>query len=782
MTIPVSDSENSYVGDGTSTAFPITFKFDTAADIKVVFTAPGGDPVDQTTGFQITGGSGSTGTCTFTVAPPNLTEVLILDDPELSQPIDYHDNDDFPAEVNERGLDRGVRISKRLANAIRNCLRVADGDAAAGLMELPNVTNRKGKYVAFNAVTGALELVALTAAGAISASIIGGLVNPVTQAETNTGITVTNPEFASNPEIVQRFGITPNNIAFAATNITRLRTLLNPTLNGPTGTYLFAPVIGGDTYHFSDWLDIRDNVTLDLCGCRLLFTASLTSAANLRGFMNMIRNVTIMNGTIEVNITGTGVGIQNAGMAYRIGSRDGYPFANYLNGILDKDDLEDEGLPPMGGCRLINVHFKSNNPYANAGFIGLGLGGLYGGGIYGCTFEGDGDAGAECGHYYEFGCSSKNGQPGNDVFWSSSHAINQEFVGIFGKNLKRDTVVDGYVIALVECSTFKVDGIGGRDVAGLFEARMGEAHWYRPWTPNNNSGKHVGRISNVSGSFSKLGINLNSAQDTAGGYLNDSDMTSAGLTPLTAQQKVDKQSFILENFDLLSDGGGACIQVSAPATLRNGTCRGGTHNLRVAGECASLTAVDVDLLDSTDINLRADETSAFAPRTKVIHWTKGKIAGAAGANGVSLAQVHGAKFIETQVGYSTARGDASDETTQLIGFNCSTAAENCEFDSTTVTTSGGALAYVSSSSSDRGNNIKNPRGNVTHTTNAFRFDDVAYQNQAALTAIAGEINTTRKYMGKKVYDTTNNVLRIAMGGAAGDAWRGVDGSAVLTPA
>jgi hypothetical protein len=62
MTVPATASEISYDGDGSTVAFPIPYIFDTSADIKVITTVEGEDPEVVSTGFTVTGGSGSTGT------------------------------------------------------------------------------------------------------------------------------------------------------------------------------------------------------------------------------------------------------------------------------------------------------------------------------------------------------------------------------------------------------------------------------------------------------------------------------------------------------------------------------------------------------------------------------------------------------------------------------------------------------------------------------------------------------------------------------------------------
>lgn len=50
-----------------------------------------------------------------------------------------------------------------------------------------------------------------------------------------------------------------------------------------------------------------------------------------------------------------------------------------------------------------------------------------------------------------------------------------------------------------------------------------------------------------------------------------------------------------------------------------------------------------------------------------------------------------------------------------------------------------------------------------------------------IAALANAINTTGKYAGKQVWDTTNNRMMRARGGAAADPWDVIDGSASVTP-
>jgi hypothetical protein len=194
VTITATESEISYAGNGVTVAFAIPFAFDTSSDIKVLSTVDAtGNISELTTGWATTGGAGSTGTLTFTTAPASGITITILDDPDITQPTDYTNNDAFPAESHEVALDRQTRISKRLYQLIKRCLRTADGDPIDGdAMILGSVANRKGKYLFFNAITGAIEYAANIVTTTLSQSIIGQLYRPQSAAELAASITPTN--------------------------------------------------------------------------------------------------------------------------------------------------------------------------------------------------------------------------------------------------------------------------------------------------------------------------------------------------------------------------------------------------------------------------------------------------------------------------------------------------------------------------------------------------------------------------------------------------------------
>lgn len=206
MTIEAAASERSYSCDGVTTTFAIPFPFDTVADLKVILADSGGTAAVLGSGYSVTGGGGSSGTLTTSTAYASGYTLTVLDDPERTQTADYTDNDSFPAEVHEAALDRSTRLSKRLYQLIKQCLRVSDGDPARDTgMVAPPVASRKGKFLRFNSSTGALEVADVsTTVGAISKSIIAALLYPQALGESAAGVTPT--EYAGTYIDVTRFG------------------------------------------------------------------------------------------------------------------------------------------------------------------------------------------------------------------------------------------------------------------------------------------------------------------------------------------------------------------------------------------------------------------------------------------------------------------------------------------------------------------------------------------------------------------------------------------------
>lgn len=158
MTINIADNSPrvSYsVAQGvTQTSFAIPFEFFDDTDLNVY--------VDGTlkvlnSDYTLSGGSGATGTATMSVtgASGGSTVVFTRSVP-LERTTDFPTSGPFQIGALNTELDRFMAIAADLLDKSDRALQVTDYDADVSLI-LPDVDNRKGKTLAFNESTGAVE-------------------------------------------------------------------------------------------------------------------------------------------------------------------------------------------------------------------------------------------------------------------------------------------------------------------------------------------------------------------------------------------------------------------------------------------------------------------------------------------------------------------------------------------------------------------------------------------------------------------------------------------------
>lgn len=133
MTISSTTNTVSYTGNGSTTAFPVTFVFfgtATSAEIEVVevVIATGAETVKSNgTHFTVSGGSGSTGTVTAATAPASTVKWVINRNTTQTQETDYVENDPFPAESHEKALDRLTAIAQEQERTLTRTAQLPDG-------------------------------------------------------------------------------------------------------------------------------------------------------------------------------------------------------------------------------------------------------------------------------------------------------------------------------------------------------------------------------------------------------------------------------------------------------------------------------------------------------------------------------------------------------------------------------------------------------------------------------------------------------------------------------
>lgn len=153
MTISSTINRVSYDGNGSTLEFSVPYTFFDDDELQVIerVIATGSESVKSLNNdYTVLGGDGSAGAVAASVAPPSTVSWTILRRTNRTQAIDYTDNDPFPAETHERGLDRVTMIAQDSASAVDRALRFPATDLSTLNPEIPNSMLRSGKYLAFD--------------------------------------------------------------------------------------------------------------------------------------------------------------------------------------------------------------------------------------------------------------------------------------------------------------------------------------------------------------------------------------------------------------------------------------------------------------------------------------------------------------------------------------------------------------------------------------------------------------------------------------------------------
>jgi hypothetical protein len=158
MTINLADNTPrvSYaVAEGvTQTSFTVSFEFFDDGDLNVYVD---GTLKTLTTDYTVSGGDGSTGTVSISVTGASGgSTVVITRDIALERTTDFPASGAFQIGSLNTELDRLTAIASDLDDKASRSLQLTDYDTAVSLV-LPDVDTRKGKTLAFNATTGAVE-------------------------------------------------------------------------------------------------------------------------------------------------------------------------------------------------------------------------------------------------------------------------------------------------------------------------------------------------------------------------------------------------------------------------------------------------------------------------------------------------------------------------------------------------------------------------------------------------------------------------------------------------
>ena len=170
MTVSGTTTSLSFTGNGSTTAFAVSFPFQgtlAASEITVVqrTIATGAEvTLDYTTHYTVAGGNGSTGVVTAGTAPADTVQWHIRRNTATTQTSDYVANDPFSADTIERNLDRQAMAGQERDSDIAAAFKFPDTYTAGASTTMPEPVALA--YLQFNAAGNALTASALATIGA----------------------------------------------------------------------------------------------------------------------------------------------------------------------------------------------------------------------------------------------------------------------------------------------------------------------------------------------------------------------------------------------------------------------------------------------------------------------------------------------------------------------------------------------------------------------------------------------------------------------------------------
>lgn len=299
MTINIADNSPriSYtVAQGvTQTSFAVPFEFFDNADLNVYVD---GTLKTITTDYTVSGGDGSTGTVSISVTgSTGGSTVVITRDIELERTTDFPVSGAFNIVALNTELDRLVAIAADLEDQSNRALQLTDFDAAVSLV-LPDVDTRKGKTLAFNASTGAVEAgPSITDVQTVSAASTDiALLADIQDGTTATNAITTVASNNSNISTVAGISANVTTVAGNNSNVTTVATDLSgsDTIGTVAGSISNVNTVGGSIANVN-------TVATDLSGSNNIGTV-VTNIANINTVGGISSNVTTVAG-ISSNVT-----------------------------------------------------------------------------------------------------------------------------------------------------------------------------------------------------------------------------------------------------------------------------------------------------------------------------------------------------------------------------------------------------------------------------------------------------------------------------------------------
>jgi hypothetical protein len=261
MTISSTTTKVSYAGNGSTTVFAYTFKIFADADLEVIVRSATGTETTKslTTHYTVSGaGADGGGNVTFGTAPVSGETVVIRRNLGLTQGTDYVENDPFPANSHEDGLDRLTFITQGLQEELDRSFKVSRTNSITTPEFTENAAARASKALGFSSDGNTLAVVDSII---LPTSLSGASLKMI---RVNSG--ETSYEFQTPAQVFTNLLATESNgmIAHAGSGSAEPRTITgtsneitlsngdgvsgNPTVSIPSALTLTGKTITGGTY------------------------------------------------------------------------------------------------------------------------------------------------------------------------------------------------------------------------------------------------------------------------------------------------------------------------------------------------------------------------------------------------------------------------------------------------------------------------------------------------------------------------------------------------------